>query len=252
MSHNPAHVDFFTGQTWIDELVPCRFPLELGWKPEMFYEWHPEQLKDRTELRFVLNERKSLYRVDLQQQRLKPVPVINLPPVGMAADIELTAHERQQADHWAGSLVVHPFGGERHKWFPTALLQDIVAAAGDRALVVAADYERDGHSDELAAAAAAGIRARTFAPRVLLEILRRSRAVVGAESSVYYMSAMAGRPVAMLWPKSGTYDLVQQGVSNWAWYLGEGESQNLFMPLPPLMTEEHRHVLLDWVKSRVS
>lgn len=250
MSHNPGHVDLFAGQAWIDEFKACRFPLELGWKPEMWYEWHRAELEGFTELRFVLAEKKSLYRVDLQAQRPKPVPVATIPAVGMAADVELSDHERRMAEHWAGCVVVHPFGGERHKWFPERLFSDILAAAGGRVVVVGADYERPGHHGEAAWADALGIRLRSFRPRVLLEVVRRARAVVGAESSVYYMAAMWGVPVAMLWPQAGTYDLVKRGTSNWDWFFAEGEAGNLFLPLPPLMEPEHRTALLDWIRTR--
>lgn len=248
MSHNPSHVDLFTGQGWIDELKPCHFPLELGWKPEQWYEWHTEELAGFTELRFTLQEKKSLYRVDLQAQRAKPVPVVNIPAIGMAMDITLTEHERQIVNRHAGSVIIHPFGGERHKWFPVELLNDVVYAADRHALVVGADYERPGHCDEVDLAHKWGVKLRTFSPRVLLEIVRQSRAIVGSESSIYYMAAMWGKPVAMLWPHAGTYDLVKQKISNWDWYFAEDEPGNLFVPLPPLMTGEDNAKLLDWIR----
>jgi hypothetical protein len=252
MSHNPSHVDLFYGQHWIDELKPCRFPLELGWKPEMFYEWHPDELREFTELRFVLNEKKSLYRVDLQAQRSRPIPVVTIPPISVAADIALTLHERQIVEHHSGAIVVHPFGGESHKWFPTPLLQAIQEAAGKDVVVVGASYDRPGHEDEIAAADSIGIKLRAFQPRVLLEIVRRAKAVVGSESSVYYMAAMWGIPVAMLWARSGTYDLVKQKKSNWDWYFGEAEGSNLVVPLPPLMTGDECARLLEWIQQRAN
>lgn len=250
MSHNPSHRDLFFGQDWIDGMKCCRFPLELGWKPEMFYDWYETEFVDHKELRFTLNEKKSLYRVDLMAQRSKLVPIENIPPVGMAVDVVLTQHERQIVEHHADMVVIHPFGGEVHKWFSDDVARAAIGAAGDKVVVVGADYERPGHFDEAERAATLGITLRTFPPRVLLEIVRRARAVVGAESSVYYMAAMWGRPVAMLWPPAGTYDLVKRGTSNWDWYFGEGEPDNLFLPLSSKMESAHIDALVEWIRTK--
>jgi hypothetical protein len=243
MSHNASAVDLLQGHTWIDDISSVRFPLEKGWGWEGVYDWYPELFADRTELRFTLPEKKSIYRIDLNSLRKKIGPVESILPMSMACDVELTRHERDVVAYHAGSIVLHPFAGEAFRSWPSDLTDEVLAAAGRHGVVVGANYAREGHAEEECNA-----RVLTFAPRVLVSIVRQARAVVGAESSVYYMGGMWGRPVAMLWAPNGSYDLVQQGTLDWNWYFGLEEPSNFVASLT--MDRARREELLEWVRAK--
>lgn len=241
MSHNPAHADLFKGQDWIDEFIPLRFQLERGCEWQRFYEWYPEVLEGRTELRFTLPVQRSIYRPDYARTRpMATSATLTIQAVGMAIDVVLSEHDRAIAGHHRDRIVIHPFAGGDGKWIPRGVLDKLIAAAGTSALVVGGDFARPGHGIEHHE----GIRTETFAPRVLIEIIRWSRAVIGTESSVYYVAGMWGRPLTMLWVPGGPYDLVKQGKIAWDWYLGEGHTDNLIRN----MTDDPAPVL-DWIST---
>lgn len=247
MTHNEAAGDLLVGHSWIDQVRVCPFVGAVAnWAK--CYDDYAHLFADRTELRFSLPERRSLYRVDIGAARKRVTTVENIPAVSMATDIALTSHEDSIVRFHAGRVVVHPFGGHTAKWFTRDILAAVHDAAGSEALVVGADYVRAGHESE--GLFEPSVRMVAFPPRVLLGIVRAANAVVGSESSVYYMGAMWGVPVAMLWAPGCEFDLVRQGRSNWDWYYGEGERDNLFLPLPPAMTAGHRTQLLEWVREK--
>jgi hypothetical protein len=248
MSHNPAAKDLLVGQDWIDEVVAPPFDVAADPRWASCYERHAALFEGRRELRFVLPEAKSLYRADMNALRPPPGPgraVTTIPPVGMAVDVALSRQERDVADFHAGCVVLHPFGGHSAKWFPPDLIEWVAERAGPRRLLLAADYARPGHGDEIDAVP--GLQPRTFGARVFVEVCRRARAVVGAESAAYYVAAMWGVPTAMLWAGAGEYRLKLEGRSDWDFYFGEGDGRNLFLPLPPLMTDGDRGVLGEWL-----
>jgi hypothetical protein len=223
MSHNPASQELLAYEGWIDEVVQRPFPLALTWRWEDAYTLYAAEFEGHTELRFNLSEGRSLYASSHNKWRpKKPAWSIEyIDPIGVAWEPAITISEQDEVEGiFLGQLVYHPFAGQASRTLPGAI-EDLVAEHAP--LVLGANYGRDEHGTEC------GI---TFNPRILYHGLRAARAVVGAESSVWYLGTMLGRPAALLYQPEQTYDLVQRGLSNWNWYFfTHPESRAFRLPL---------------------
>jgi hypothetical protein len=215
MSHNPASRDWLEGQPWIDEPVQVRFPLEQTW--EIYF----QEFREHTELRFTLPDRRTLYRSDMALLRTKVTPVETIQPVGLGVDLVLTAEEQELVEQNAGKLVIHAFAGQTVRFLPDGLRVELLNRFPE-ALHIGVNYKRKEHGVE----AVFG----EFKPRVLAGIIRRAKAVIATESSIYYLAAMNSVPFTMLYPRGETYDNVRHGRSDWDWFYGYNDPRSQFVP----------------------
>jgi hypothetical protein len=246
MSHNPATADLFVGQNWIDEYRNLAFPLERTWAWEACYDLYPEEFDGKRELRWILPERRSLYRPDLTAKRPRQANYELIQPVGMACEPYLDRRELVDALMGSvGKVLVHPFAGEVGRWIPEEIARPRLREY--RFSVVAGDYERMGHAREWWEPDGT-FSIGTYSPRSLMISVKHAAAVLAAESSVYYMASMFGRPVCMCYAPDATFDRVQRGLSDWHWYYGLSDPKNLFLRMHGDAWPDEMSA---WLKARV-
>lgn len=247
MSHNPSSIDWLTGQGWIDEPVQVPFPLEKTWNWEACYQLYPEQFEGHREIRFYLPSQASLYRSDLAMLRPKVTDIETIQPLGMANGFVLEPDETHVATGSLAAvthlnvtsgvpLVFHPYAGEVARCIPDDLKQFIEDSIPpwDR-VTIAKSYDRPNHAEET------GLQLK---PRQLAMLIARSKRVIAAESSVYYIASMLGVPFIMLYAECATFAMVKRGESTWAWYFGENNPANRFLSF-----DQDREVLQNEIAS---
>lgn len=223
MSHNPAAADLLTGQDWIDEVVDRRFPLETTWAWESAYALYEADFWGKTELRFTLPERRTLYNARWMRGRPFGPQVKMIDPIGVPWAPVLSEYERAVADAaFTGRVVLHPGAGQQSRQLPPPLSADLIEQIPKGPLVIGANFDRDQHGFEVG---------RTFNPRLLLAGLSKAKAVIGTESSVWYLATMLGVPACLLYAPDATYDRVQRGLDDWDWYYNQ-HPKNLALKLP--------------------
>jgi hypothetical protein len=243
MSHNPSVADFFVGQDWIDELDVRRFPLEVTWDWERCYQLYPDAFAGRTEVRFTLPERRTLYSSAFAAHRPRGGPVVNLTNVGTAWDFPLDA-VGQHCVRYPDPLVIHPFAGQAARAFPEDLRRWVEYDLRiDRcsAVTVGADYARKDHGPEEGAA--------TIPPRALVAQIRRAKAVIATESSVYYIASMLGVPTCMYYGEGTAFHKMASGNPAWDWFFNTRDPRALFLPLAHW--QAHTDTVRAWLAARL-
>ncbi len=222
MTHNPSSADLLVGQSWIDEVVTRRFPVEKTWQWEAVYDYYAQDFDGHEELRISLYDHRTLYDSHKNRLRKKLVPVRQIEPVGTAWDLYLEPFlERMIVGRVDGYVVFHPFAGSADRSLATypdlrEAVEDALRAADVKFITVGGNYERPAYQQ--IPAHAAEDNCLEMNPRVLAEVLRRAPAVIGTESSVYYMASMLGTPTCMLYPSGTAYAKLAQGDHSWDWF----------------------------------
>jgi hypothetical protein len=243
MSHNPAAADFVAGQSWIDEVVARRFPLEKTWNWEAAYQLYAADFKDAQELRFAFYEHRSLYDHNKLRLRGRLGPVVMIEPMGCQWTPALSDAEWATVHAHAGRLVWHPFAGETNRDMTPEWRAAVTAELAPwPTLIIGADYERQHHGAETIP----GAITATFPPRVLVEILRRSAGVIGTESSVYYMASMLGTPTFLTYGTGTAFHDVARGRPKWDWFFNTTDPRSAVAHMP----ERNFHRLNSWVAAR--
>lgn len=226
MSHNPASADLLAGQPWIDAVTPLYFPLEQTWEWEAAYTLYPAVFADCTELRFLVADTRSLYSANFTSHRPRSRHAQTIPAVGTAWEFPLSQDEHAEVygdSYTWRDFVFHPFAGQASRALPDDLTKLVRHALASRHVTIGASYTRPEHEDESGYAAS---------PRVLAAGLRKARAVVATESSVYYMASMLGTPTLCFYGQDTALDkLLNRGDRSWDWYFNLTDPRSLFVPL---------------------
>jgi hypothetical protein len=230
MGHNPAIPDLFLGQEWIDELRFMPFPEgDIGDWSTCYKEYQPE-FEGYTELRFNIPDSRSNYRSDLSILRPRHRNMKTIQAVGMSWDFYLTREEQHEVDsvlhQGERGVFYHPGAGDFIRTISEDLDEWLTERFGDKWIRIGAKYVgRATHSDE------AGV---TLAPRVLIAALRKARAVVGTESSVYYLASMLDVPTLMFYREGQAFANWQhKNDSTWNWFFNTKDPRSAFVRMPP-------------------
>ncbi len=228
MTHNPATQDLLAGQTWIDEVTSVRFPVEKTWEWQSVYDYYASEFDGFEEIRMSYYDHRTLYDSNKNRLRKRLVPVRNIDPIGTSWCLELSADEWDHVHELAGRVVFHPFAGSSDRALSTypELLNAVHTAlteTGLNYLTVGANYARPAYKEIPAHDVEDGV---TLAPRVLAEVLRRSPAVIGTESSVYYIASMLGTPTCLVYPNGTAYERLTRGDHVWDWFYNLMDSRS--------------------------
>jgi hypothetical protein len=220
MTHNPASADLLSGQSWIDELVVRPFPVAKTWEWQAVYDLYPDDFAGHTELRISLYDYRTLYDSNKNKLRKKLTDVRQIETIGTAWALELSADEWKRVFDLAGRVVYHPHAGSADRALSTyPEIDDAVRGAllrsGVDVITVGANYERPAYKQIPAHGREDGL---DLSPRVLAEVLRRAPAVVGTESSVYYIASMLGTPTLLMHPTGTAFDRMLKGDHTWSWF----------------------------------
>jgi hypothetical protein len=239
MSHNPRSLDLFVGQSWIDEVKLLPFVAEdLGNWPSCYQDYAGE-FADCTELRLNIADHRSNYRADLTVHRPRTPSIKFLPGVGTSWSPVLTAAEWSLVDRYAGRVVFHPYAGSFHRSIADDVREFLISTYGAEWVTVGANYDREGHVEERDVV--------ELPPRVLVEVLRRCPAVIGTESSVYYIASMLGTPTCLLYRDGHAFSRwVNEGDATWDWFFNNADTRSRFVRMP--LNEAGLSTLKDWIQ----
>jgi len=224
MNHTPAAVELVKDDAWT--VVQFQFPHDTEKSWEVFYDMFCKDCWG-TEIRIHLDNLKSTFHPRYDHLRTNPGPLLWIDPVG--CEIDIHGEDR----NLTSGLILHPGAGEASRCVTPDVLELVLPY---KPLVIGANYPRVGHPQET------GL---TLPPASLVHTIRRSNGVVGSESSVAYMASMMGIPFVMCYREDQTYDRVQRGLSDWAYYFGEGVEGNLYLKCP--LDEEGEAKLRGWL-----
>ena len=241
MSHNPSSADLLYGQEWIDEIKAMPFPATE--KPDWNDAWveYAAEFDGKVELRFNIADRRSTYRAGFAHLR-GATNYEFIPAIGTSWQFVYTAEELATIENYAGRLVLHFNAGEDVRAVPQEL-RDVVLnhlPLSNRRVIIGANYQRTGHSEETGVA---------FSPRVLAAIIARSRGVLGTDSAPCYFASCLGVPRCMIYPPDVAFDRMTRGDNNWDWYFGLKNPDNLFVRLPA--GEKAQTEIIRWIHERM-
>lgn len=253
MTHNPSTADLLQGQTWIDEVVTRRFPVEKTWMWESAYDYYAQDFDGCEELRLGLYDHRTLYDTNKNRLRKKLVPVRQLEPIGTSWCLELSPDEWRDVDVYAGQVVYHPFAGSADRALSSypdlrESVEAALRAAGVSFVTVGGSYERPAYKQIPAHGVEDGCV--TLAPRVLAEVLRRSPAVIGTESSVFYIASMLGTPTCLMYPTGTAYDKLRHGDHTWDWFFSLADTKSKALHFSDVVARADK--IADWAKQLVT
>ena len=175
MGHNPAMIDLFYGQTWIDEVKLLEFPQDNigGW--HLCYQNHAVEFEGYTELRFNIPDARSNYRSDLGILRPRRRNVKTISAVGTAWQFVLTPEERDAVAAYIDRVWYHPYAGAFLRTIAPDTDEWLEEQFGTKWIRVGANYQgRETHEEE---------QGFSLPPRQLVAALRTARAVIGRSRS---------------------------------------------------------------------
>lgn len=241
MTHNPASAELLVGQPWIDEVKVVPFVADdIGAWPACYHEYKAE-FEGHTELRFNVADARSNYRSDLAIHRpsvaTSPWPIRVLTGVGTAWEFVLTSDDWAQVEQYAGATVFHPYAGDFHRTVAPDIHQWLMRTYGDGWLTIGAQYDRVNHAEE------GGVELN---PRVLVEVLRRARRVIGTESAVYYIASMLQVPTLLLYRDGHAFSRwVNAGDDTWDWFFNRGDPLSSHVRMP--LDESGKQKVEEWI-----